>query len=422
MTVADFEKASVGPGVDLYVHPTKKFKTITIKAYVHQPLGPRATSLALLPFVLRRGCRRFQTQKKIVLFLEDLYGASMTADVLKLGERQILFFRMEIVNDRYAPKRIHALRKSLEFLGLLLTRPVLEKGAFRADCVRQEKDNLARLVESLVNDRMAYSIERCIAEMCRGEPYERYEYGRAEEIPGITPKGLTREHARVLETAPIDLFIVGDVSMRAAAEIAERAFRIRGRRPESPPPAVVRPSNGRREIVETLDVEQGKLVLGARTGITWGDDAVFPLVFYNGLLGAFPHSKLFVNVREREGLAYSASSSLEYSKGLLFVTAGIDSAKYADCIRVIDEQMADLGAGRFSDQDFEKTRQTIADRIRSREDNAGAKIGSFAEMVLHGRPMTPVELIGRLDRVTREDVVRVAPRVKIDTVFFLKSP
>ncbi|MDP6957737.1 MAG: insulinase family protein, partial [Planctomycetota bacterium] len=114
MQVADFEKATPGLGLDLYVHPTKKFKTILIQVYVHQVLGDEVTSLALLPFVQRRGCQRFPNQRKIVTFLEDLYGASLSVDVLKVGERQILYFRMEVVNDRYAPQKIEGLRKSIE--------------------------------------------------------------------------------------------------------------------------------------------------------------------------------------------------------------------------------------------------------------------------------------------------------------------
>lgn len=423
MMTADFEKKTVGPAIDLYVHPTKKFKTITIKVYVHQPLGPDVTKIALLPFVLRRGCRRFPTQRKIVVFLEELYGASLSSDILKLGERQILYFRMDVVNDRYAPKKIHALRKALEFLGLLITKPVLEKGGLKKDWVGQEKENLVRLIQSLINDRMSYAYERCIEELCKGEPYARYEYGREEEVKPISPKHLADLHAQVLRTAPIDLFIVGDVAPKAAADLAARAFRIPGRKPKPIPPTSVRPgADQRREIVEKMDVEQGKLVMGARTGITWAQDDVFPLMFYNGLLGAFPHSKLFVNVRERDGLAYSAGSSLDHTKGLLFLSAGIDFAKYQDCTRVIFEQMADLAQGKFSDEDFEKTRKTMIDRLRTREDNASSKIGGFAELLMNGRPMTSGQMISRLEKVTREDVVRVAPSAKVETVYFLTKP
>jgi len=163
-------------------------------------------------------------------------------------------------------------------------------------------------------------------------------------------------------------------------------------------------------------------VLGCRTGVIWGKPDTFPLVVYNGLLGAFPHSKLFANVREKEGLAYAVHSSLDHTKGLLFITAGIDPAKYAKCVEVIKLQMADLAAGKISEDEWSKTRLTITDRVRSREDNPSAKIGSFLEMSLNGKPMTADQVIAGVNAVTREDVVRAASRVKPDTIFYLTRP
>ncbi|HYE97567.1 MAG TPA: hypothetical protein VEJ18_01600, partial [Planctomycetota bacterium] len=63
MKVADFEVFDAAPGFRVCVHPTAKFKTITLAAYVHQPLGDEATRIALLPFVLRRGCQGYPDMK-----------------------------------------------------------------------------------------------------------------------------------------------------------------------------------------------------------------------------------------------------------------------------------------------------------------------------------------------------------------------
>jgi predicted Zn-dependent peptidase len=185
----------------------------------------------------------------------------------------------------------------------------------------------------------------------------------------------------------------------------------------------VKSANGElREHVEKLDVEQGKMVMGCRTGVVWGKPETFPLVVYNGLLGAFPHSKLFANVREKEGLAYAVHSSLDHTKGLLFVTAGIDPEKYAKCVEVIKRQMSDLAEGKISDDEWEKTRLTITDRVRSREDNPSAKIGSFLEMSLNGKPMTAAQVIDGVNGVTREQVVKAAALVRPDTIFYLTRP
>ena len=69
-----------------------------------------------------------------------------------------------------------------------------------------------------------------------------------------------------------------------------------------------------------------------------------------------------------------------------------------------------------------KTRLTITDRVRSREDNPSAKIGSFLEMSLNGKPMTAAQVIEGVNAVTREQVVRVASLVRPDTIFYLTRP
>jgi predicted Zn-dependent peptidase len=424
MRQADFEVFEPAKGFRVFVHPTAKFKTITLSLYVHQPLGELATKLALLPQVLRRGCKSMPDMRTIVVALEDLFGASMGADIAKIGERQLMVFRFEVVNDRFAPRKILALEKSIQFLWKILSQPVTVKGGLRADYVAQEKENLKRLIEGMINERMSYAYERCIQEMCKDEPYARYEYGRLDEIDAITAKDLLKLHERLLSEAPVDLFVSGDVDPQRVAAIAKKTFKFRRRKVKPIPQTEVRSGNGvaLKEHIERLDVEQGKMVLGCRTGVTWGTPETFPLVMYNGLLGAFPHSKLFANVREKEGLAYAVHSSLDHSKGLLFITAGIDPAKYEKCVEVIKQQMTDLAAGKISDDEWDKTRLTITDRVRSREDNPSAKIGSFLEMSLNGKPMTAAQVIDGVGKVTRDDVVRAAARVKPDTIFYLTRP
>jgi predicted Zn-dependent peptidase len=423
MKIADFDVFEPAKGFRVLVHPTTKFKTVSLALYVHQPLGDGATPLALLPFVLRRGCQGTPDLRSIVVFLEDLYGASFGVDVAKIGERQLLALRMETVNDRFAPTRVKTLEKSLGFLWRVLSRPVGKKDQLRADFVAQEKENLKRLIDGMINDRMSYAYERCIQEMCAGERYARYEYGRVEEVDGVTPKELFKLHKRLLAEAPMDLFVIGDLEPKKVAALAKRVFRFGKRAVKAPPPTEVRDGAGAlRERIEKLEVDQGKVVLGCRTGVTWGHPDAFPLLVYNGLLGAFPHSKLFANVREREGLAYAVHSSVDAVKGLLFVTAGIDPDKYAKCVEVIREQMADVAAGRWSDDEWGKTLSTLLDRVRSREDSPSGKIHSFLEMEPSTPPLTPAQAGAALAKVTREDVLRAAARVKPDTIYYVTRP
>ncbi|MHC4605990.1 MAG: EF-P 5-aminopentanol modification-associated protein YfmF [Planctomycetota bacterium] len=419
--IADFDRFEIAPGFDLFVLPTSKFKTIFVKAYVHRTLAAdEATANALLPCVLRRGCRGAPDMRKMVLFLEDLYGASLSADIGKLGERHVMTFSMDFVNDRFAPGRARTLRRGLKFLSDMMLRPVRTKGGLRPDFLEQEKENLRRFIEGRINDRASFAHDRCVEEMCSGEPYGTYEYGSVERIPQVGPRDLRELHDRVMATAPIHLFVTGDVRPKRVASIVSEHFRLRRRKVEAPPDPV-RPEGPEepREIVERREVEQGNLVLGCRSGVSWKDPEIFAAVFANAVLGGYAHSKLFVHLREEKGLAYSAGASFEKTKGLVFVSAGIDFAKYGDALRTIRELMADVAEGRISDEEFGKTRESLLAGLRSREDSPGAKIASLEEQMVNGRSLTTEEMIAGVERIAPEDVSAAARKVRPDTVYFL---
>src|SRR5688500_18221901 len=87
---SEFTEIPLAPGARLWVLPDKRFKNVSVRVWLHRPLDERATATALLPAVLRRGCRRQPTIARIAEFLENLYGASYGADVSKSGERHLL--------------------------------------------------------------------------------------------------------------------------------------------------------------------------------------------------------------------------------------------------------------------------------------------------------------------------------------------
>ena len=420
---SDFVEIPLAVGVRLWVLPDKRFKNVSVRGWLHRPLDERATETALLPAVLRRGCRRQPTLARIAAFLENLYGASYGADVTKTGESHLLSISLDVVNDRFVPRGGKVLGEGVRFLSRILSQPVRQGKGLNRDYVKGEKENLRRHIESLVNDRGAFAYERCIRIMCEGEAFARYEYGRVEDLDAIDADSLAAFHREALETAPAEFFVAGDVSPAAMEKLFRSAFAWKNRRPAPPPPTVIKAGPAEpREVVETMDVEQGHLVIGARTGVTWSDDAVFGLIFANGVLGGFPHSKLFRNVREREGLAYAAGSSADHAKGLLFLSAGIDPANFKRAVAVIKEQLEALRQGDISDEEMDKTRASLVNRVRSREDSLSSKIAWFHELNTYGRRITAAESIARYESVTRDDVMKAARRVALDTVYFLTRP
>src|SRR5690625_3216699 len=117
------------------------------------------------------------------------------------------------------------------------------------------------------------------------------------------------------------------------------------------------------EVIEEQNIQQAKLHLGYRTNCVYRDDNYFALQVFNGLFGGFPSSKLFINVREKNSLAYYANSRIESHKGLLFVFCGIDGDNFEQTRRIIDEQMVAMRKGNFTEETLEETKQLVINQL-----------------------------------------------------------
>ncbi|MEW5784085.1 MAG: insulinase family protein, partial [Bacillota bacterium] len=99
-------------GICLNFIPTQKFKTISLGLFLHQELRQDlATKTALLPAVLERGSRLFPDNLTLRRELERLYGAELSTDIVKKGERHLVTCSMEMVHGRYVGENESLLRK-----------------------------------------------------------------------------------------------------------------------------------------------------------------------------------------------------------------------------------------------------------------------------------------------------------------------
>lgn len=413
-------------GIRLHVLPTRQFKTFAIAAYLGWPLSEEwVTPIALSSFVLRRGNERYPETKQFRERLDDLYGAGFGFDVYKRGDYQIVLFRMDVIEDRYVGSKEPLLQEALQFIGSTIARPARERGKLLEKYVQAEKETVQKKLEAVINDKIRYAAERCLEEMCAGEPYRLHPLGRIEDLAGYDAAALTERYEQWLSTAPLDLYIVGNTTPEEAAGYVASAFA--SGRGIAGAPGTYRTRVGapeRREtktVVERLDVNQGKLNMGLRADITYADELYPAALMYNGILGAYPHSKLFVNVREKASLAYYVSSRLDGHKGILTIQSGIEIGNYEQAVGIIREQLDALRSGNISDLELEQTRAMIGNQLRESQDSAFEIISLDFNGVLSGRARSVEELQADLARVDRAAVQAIAERMHLDTIYFLRD-
>lgn len=410
-------------GMNVHILPTGKFKTTTIVAMIEQALSEETvTKTALLAMVMKRASARFPETKLLRAHLDFLYGAIFDVDVTKKGERQILQLYMEVPNEKYLSHEESLLEQAIEFVGDMLTRPYVENGAFLEKYVTQEKEALRKRVESLIDDKMKYANQRVTEEMCKGEPFSLLVQGRVQDLPGITGQELYRYFQEITTRNPINLFVVGDVEPQAVKSAIAKHIPLQ--RTQVKELAIHRASKApaeEREVIDRLDVNQAKLNIGCRTNITYKDDDYPALLLYNGVLGGFPHSKLFVNVREKESLAYYAVSRLESHKGIMMIMSGIDVNKYARAVEIIKQQMEQMRQGKISEEELSQTRATLSNQFRELLDSARGMIEFTYNGLVSGRKRPLDELLKAIETATIEDIKRVAEKIAIDTVYLLRD-
>lgn len=423
MQPVQFQRA-VANRIRIHVLPTERFKTYAVSLYIGRPLEESTvTSTAIIPFILRRGTEQYPETRAFRERLDELYGAGFGFDIYKRGNNQIVQFRMDTVDDRFVGQQTPSLlQETLAFLGQTVTQPALENGRFLSKYVDAEKQTIQNKLESIVNDKIRYAAERCVQVMYGDDPFRYNPLGRLEDIASLEDYSLYEHYRSWLKHAPIDLYVVGHTTLEEVTAIVNEQFQIdRDERFDYRIEASHRSVTEPKRVVEQLDVNQGKLNMGLIAPFTYGDSNYPAAMVYNGILGGYPHSKLFSNVREKASLAYYASSRLDGYKGMLMIQSGIETQNYDRAVTIITEQLDALRSGNISDLELSQTKSMMTNQLQEINDSPNELIGFDFNTVLTGVERTVSSVLTDINQVTKEQIQAVAEQVELDTIYFLKN-
>ncbi|HBI05057.1 MAG TPA: hypothetical protein DDY49_13635 [Paenibacillaceae bacterium] len=269
---------------------------------------------------------------------------------------------------------------------------------------------------------MRYANQRLTEEMCKEEPYRLLAQGIKERIPEITAEQLYGFYQEVIQSYPMDVYVVGNFAEEKVLNLIDNYFsRGKGEKQTVPPTDYGRKGREENLITEEMDVSQGKLNIGLRTHINFAEEEYLPLMMYNGVLGGFPHSKLFTNVREKASLAYYAVSRLESSKGLMMIMSGIESDNFDKAVQIIKEQLKMMVDGEISDLEIQQTKAALGNQFQESFDSARGLIDFNYLGQLNGNVRSLTEMIQGLEDVTKEEMMDVGKKIELDTIYFLRG-
>lgn len=417
----------IWPGVRLTAVHTNKFKSSYFAVTMLAPLDrEQATHNALIPWVLRRGSRNYPDMQTLSAALDDLYGGAIEPVVTQKGEIQCVGFAAGFLDDAYALNGEAVLEQAARLLGELLLHPCTENGIFKEEYVESERSNLVDRIRAQMNDKRKYSMHRLAQEMCRDEAFGVDKLGDEDHARAITAADLWQRYQMLLSTAQVELYYCGSADAQRVEQALRRAFSdlpVNGQRQTPDYGAGLCAQREEPQVVEDrMDVTQGKLAMGLRTGGIGVRDEAFPaLMLLNAVFGGTSMSKLFMNVREKLSLCYFASSMLEKFKGLMLVSSGIEFEKYQQARDEILAQLEACRRGEITGEELEGARRIVMTALYTTLDSQSRLSDYWLGQAVAGLEESPEQLARRIEAVTVEQVAQAAGKLKLDTIYFLNG-
>ena len=420
-----YEEKNIKQGIKLHTIKTDKFKTNLVAVFLTTKLNrENVTKNALISMILRRGSKNMPTQEEISKTMEEMYGASFDCGLDKTGDNQVLKFYIESINDNFLPKQGEKiLEKSIKSILEIIFNPYTENNSFKNEYMEQEKNNIKQRIVGKSDNKARYAMDRCIEEMYKDKPFGLFKYGYIEDLERINYKKLYEYYKELISSCKIDIFVSGNINdeIENIVKHDENIVKLQDRNANYIVPKLEPKIEKKEEIItESMDVTQGKLLLGLDVNID-EEKLKYNTLIYNSILGGSANSKMFQNVREKAHLAYVASSSYLRHKSNIFVNCGIEIGNYEKALELIRKQIDDMKKGNFTDKDIEDAKTGIIANIKAIADEQDTELTYYLGQELAQNSTSIEEYEEKINNVSKEDIINIANKVSINTIYFLRD-
>jgi len=413
----------ITPFLTLKTVHTDKFKTERFSLTVLSKPDRRLTPISRFVFsVLKRGCKKYPTQQELNIRLDELYSATVAPFFFQGGGLQRIGFMAEMLGDGYAGEKVF--EGTVDLIFEMLWSPLFdENGKFLRKYVESERENICDIIRSVVNNPRLYATKRFLEIMYEGDDYSLPTNGTVELVNSVTDDELIERYNELVNNSAYEIFYVGSKTEEEVEAIVKKKFEgkymgdITGAKA---PVDFTADTKKVKRVTETMQLSQGKLVVGYKSGINITCDKDFyAMLVMNEIYGASPVSKLFMNVRERLGLCYYCSSRYDVNKGCVYISSGIERSDLKKVESEIKKQLKAIQNGKITEAEFLAAKKSLLNGYSETEDSASAIEHFYMVRDEYSVKDTVDDLKQKISEISVEDVVRVSQKLKLDTVYFL---
>lgn len=418
------QKSVLGDNISLSSITTDKFKTGLLSFSVTLE-GERLVSpyALLLTELLQRATESYPKKALLQRKLDELYSASVSIRCIKAGNNRIFNFAAEILDNSYTTDNTDVASEICDVLYELMLCPLLDgNGLFDKECVEQEKRRVVTYLRSAINNPSRYATIRLSEMLRRDDDTLMTLEEMIDAVEKCDAKSLTEFYKKALTSRPVEVFYIGSLTQEEIGyRVMRRLSSLFPSKQSIVPSCSVYPERGCERKEEAMPISQGRLCLGFCSDVLPNSEDYYAMVIFNELFGGSPASKLFMNVREKMSLCYSCASYYNPTTGSVRVNAGISSQNREIAEKAILHEFKNIQNGKISERELICAKNAVANSYREIYD-CPADIASFyMNRKIFGVDTTIEECREKFAKISADDVVRVANKIKLDSVYFLRA-
>ena len=408
-------------GYRLHIIKTNKFKTITLKLSFRRKIKrDEITIRNILGDVLLQSTKNYPSKRDLTIKSQDLYAASYSSSNIRIGYYFNTEFYMSVLNDKYTEEGNFL--EALKFFKEIIFNPDVENNEFNKNSLEIVRTDARNYLKSIRDYPSRYSMIRMLEEYDKTSPVSYNMFGLLDSLEKITGKDLYEYYKDMLEKDIVDIYVLGDVEEDKIELLIKDIFRFNKLKIEKGeyiiPSKKAHPRM--KEIIEEDNNSQSKLVIGARVENLTDYELKYVSTLFNTIFGGESDSKLFKIVREANSLCYSIHSSIIKCDNMLIIRSGIDKDNYDKCIKLIKKCLKEMQEGKFSEEDINIAKEYYITYLNGITDSEAKILDDYFIRDLIGLDSIEVSR-KKILKVTKEEIVKVAKKVFLDTIFFLEG-
>ena len=408
-------------GVNLHLLKNEKFKTNHITFRFSGEFDRKTVARrVLVAQILATANATYPTAQKFREKLSDLYGASLSTNVSTKGLVHIVDVDIVFVKDRFVMTGEKILEEVIDFLKEILFSPLISIAQYQAKLFDLEQKNLISYLKSDKEDHFYSSQLELKNLFYDNSTLQISRYGQEELVLAENSYTVYQEFQKMLKQDYLDIFILGEFNDYRMLQLLNQ-FPLESRQKTLNFNYNQPYSNIKKEKIEKKDIRQSVLQLGYHLPVTYSNDDYFSLLLFNAVFGAFTHSKLFTELREKEGLAYLIGSQFDIFTGLLNVYAGIDRENRNKVLHLVNKQLHYIKIGRFSSDLINQSKIILKTNRLLLVDYAKSEIEYEYNKNHLEKSYDTITWIDKIDTVSKEDIKKVATTIKLQALYFLEG-